>query len=132
METLNAPEHPNRNIVRKAIGFHPLAYENLIHKYFVTWCEEMALRFYHNDRQLIQDEMLHKYYQTQWIILVENRLMKDYGLYMKKMLPDTAKFYYKILSEYAEDLEKHYPAILVRQPQKSKTTTKIKYQFNNN
>ncbi len=131
MTTTNQhPESPNRKTVRTALGYNEWGYENLIHKHFVTWCEEMALRFFHSDRDLIQSEMLYKYYQKQWSILVESRMMADYGDYLQKQLPDTKEMYYNILCEYADDLENYYPASLLK-PNTAKQL-KPKYQFNYN
>lgn len=131
MATINQqPEPPNRQTVRIALGYNQWGYDNLIHKHFVTWCEEMALRFFHSDRDLIQNERLYKYYQKQWSILVENRMIADYGQYLIQQLPDTKEMYYNIICEYADDLENYYPAILM----KSNTAKQLKpkYQFNLN
>ena len=122
-------ESNNRQTVRKAIGLNLLGYDNLIHRNFVTWCEVISMKFHYSDRDLITNEGLFKYYVNQWAILAENRLLLEYGDYIKKDLPDTYEFYYKILSEYAEDLEKYYPASLL--PNK-KITINQKYQFNDN
>ena len=131
MTTINQnSDNPNRNTVCTALGYNEWGYENLIHKHFVTWCEEMALRFFHSDRDLIQNERLYKYYQRQWSILVESQMMADYGEYLKKAIPETKEFYYNILCEYANDLENFYPASLLK-PNTAKQL-KEKYQFNYN
>ena len=122
-------ESNDRQLVRTAIGLNPLGYDNLIHRNFVTWCEALSMKFHYNDRDLIANDGLFKYYGNQWAILVENRLLLEYGDYVRKDIPDTYEFYYKILSEYAEDLEKYYPASLLP---KKKITINTKYQFNNN
>lgn len=130
MVTINEqPNNPNSRIISKAIGYSTWGYENLIHKHYVTWCEEMALRFFHSDRDLIQNEMLFNYYRRQWHILVEKLMLKDYGIYLDKNLPDSKEMLYKILCEYADELLKHYPASLVGP---SKKQLKPKYQFNYN
>lgn len=122
-------ESNNRQEVRKAIGLDLLGYENLIHRNFVTWCEVISMKFHYSDRDLIANDGIFKYYGNQWSILVENRLLLEYGEYIKKDLPDTYEFYYKILNEYAEDLENYYPASLLP---KKKITINQKYQFNYN
>lgn len=122
-------ESNNTQIVRKAIGLDLLGYSNLIHRNFVTWCEVLSMKFHYSDRDLIANDTLFKYYNSQWSILVENRLLLDYGEYIKKDLPDTYELYYKILNEYAEDLEKYYPASLL--PKKTIRNNQ-KYQFNYN
>ena len=131
MTTINQnSDNPNRKTISTALGYNEWGYENLIHKHFVTWCEEMALRFFHSDRDLIQNERLYKYYQRQWSILVESQMMADYGEYLKKAIPETKEFYYNILCEYANDLENFYPASLLK-PNTAKQL-KEKYQFNYN
>lgn len=122
-------ESVNRKQVRKAIGLNILGYENLIHRNFVTWCEVLSMKFNYVDRDLITNDALFNYYSVQWAMLVENRLLLDYGEYIKKDLPDTFSIYYKILNEYAEELERYYPASLLP---KKKITINQKYQFNNN
>lgn len=122
-------ESNNRKIVRKAVGLNILGYENLIHRFFVTWCEVLSMKFHYMDRDLITNEALFKYYQNQWAILVENRLINEYGSYIEKDLPDTFSFYYKILKEYGEELENYYPASLLP---KTKISKNDKYQFNYN
>ena len=130
MATINQnPEPQNRALVRKAVGMSQLTYENLIHRFFVTWSEFMSIKFFYNDRDLIMNEALFKYYQTQWAILVENRMMQEYGEYLKKDIAETDNFYYKILRDYAEELDNYYPASLL--PKKKMTISK-KYQFNYN
>lgn len=123
------PEPQNRALVRKAVGMNPLTYENLIHRFFVTWAEFMSVKFFYRDRDLITSEALFKYYQNQWAILVENRMMQEYGNYLKKDIAQTDKFYYEILKDYALELDKYYPASLLP---KKKTTISKKYQFNYN
>lgn len=115
----------------KAIGFNEFHYDNLIHKFFVTWCEVIALKFYHNDRDLIADERLYKYYQRQWQIFVEAKFIKDYTPYLAQNLKGATKTYYEIVADYALELEKYYPASLVREP-KPKTVLLNKYEFNLN
>lgn len=130
MEKSLNPENPNRETVRRAIGFNRLAYDNLIHKYFVTWCEEMALRFFYSDRDLMQNESLWKWYQAQWAILAERTLLNDYGRYMRARIPNTKDFFYKRLCENAETLEQYYPAALIRKQKPGKQ--KMKFTFNLN
>ncbi|ROH98380.1 hypothetical protein EGI16_21330 [Chryseobacterium sp. G0240] len=125
----NNLESNNRKQVRKAIGLDLLGYGNLIHRNFITWCEVLSMKFHYKDRDLITNNTLLKYYTNQWDILVENRLLLEYGEYIKRDIPDTYEFYYRILSEYAEDLEKYYPASLLP---KKKITINQKYQFNYN
>ncbi|WP_123838393.1 hypothetical protein [Chryseobacterium oncorhynchi] len=122
-------ESNKRKAVRKSIGLDLLGYDNLIHRYYVTWCESISMKFKYSDRDLIVNDSLLKYYQNQWAILVENRLLLEYGDYIKKDLPDTYHFYYEILREYAENLEKFYPASLLP---KKKLSINPKYQFNYN
>jgi len=130
MVNTNQNSEPNkRKIVRQSIGVDLLGYENLIHSFFVSWCEILSQKFKYKNRELIINESIWKYYQNQWAILVENRLINDYGSYMEKDLPDTFSFYYKILYEYAEELDRYYPAVLLPKTKISKTD---KYQFNQN
>lgn len=122
-------ESEKTKVVRQAIGLNLLGYDNLIHRNFVTWCEVMSMKFNYKDRDLITSESLFKYYTNQWAILVENRLLNEYGDYIRKEIPETYSFYYKILKEYAEELEKYYPASLLP---KTKISKNNKYQFNLN
>ncbi len=88
----------------------------------------MALKFFHKDRDLIADERLFAYYKNQWQILVERRMIQDYGGYLKKSIPNSEKIYYGFLYEYAVELESYYPASLITTVKPPKT----KYQFNYN
>lgn len=123
------PNHPNRLLIMKALGYNDWGYDNLIHQFFVTWCEAMALKFFHKDRDLINNEQLFSYYRNQWRLLVENRMVNEYGGYLRKNIPESTKLYYSFLYEFAMDLEKYYPASLIRTP---KPQQKPKYQFNYN
>ncbi|KMQ69067.1 hypothetical protein [Chryseobacterium koreense] len=131
MKTITNPNNPNRMLVKKALGYNDWGYDNLIHQFFVTWCEAMALKFYHKDRDLISNESLFAYYNKQWQILVENRMVNEYGGYMMNQIQDSAKTYYKFLYDFAMELENYYPASLIRTV-KPKERTKPKYQFNLN
>lgn len=123
------PRNPNRLLIMRALVYNDWGYDNLIHQFFVTWCEAMALKFYHKDRDLIANEMLFNYYQKQWQILVEKRMMNEYGHYLKQNITQAEKTYYKILHEYAMELENYYPASLIT---KTPAKAKLKYQFNLN
>lgn len=125
------PNNPNRYNTMKAIGLIEWHYDNLIHKFFVTWCEVIAQKFYHNDRDLIADERLYNYYKRQWSIFVENRFIKDYSPYLVQNLKGASKTYYEIVASYALELERYYPASLIREPKPKKTKIN-KYQFNLN
>ena len=130
MKTINEnPNNPNRFLIMRALGYNDWGYDNLIHQFFVTWCEAMALKFFHKDRDLISNETLFNYYQKQWQILVESRMIQEYGGYLKNNIPDTSKIYYKFIYELAMELENYYPASLINRP---KPKTKPKYQFSNN
>lgn len=129
--TTQSSDNPNRLTTMKAIALNEWNYDNLIHKFFVTWCEAIALKFYHNDRDLIADERLFNYYKKQWEISVENRFVRDYAPYLAQSLRGASKTYYSIVASYAIDLERFYPASLIREP-KPKTTKINKYQFNLN
>ena len=130
MATTNQnPEPQYRYLVRKAIRFDAIGYDNLIHRNFVTWCEILSMKFFYVDRDLITNNILFKYYQNQWAILVENRLIVEYGDYLKKEIDDTQNVYYKIVCEYAQELENFYPASLLPA---TKTKINNKYQFNQN
>lgn len=123
------PNNPNRILIMRALGYNDWGYDNLIHQFYVTWCEAMALKFYHKDRDLIANETLFNYYQRQWQILVETRMMHEYGRYLKTNIPDAAKTYYKFIHEFAMELENYYPASLISSvPPKEKP----KYHFNLN
>ena len=122
-------ESEKRFKVRKALGLDILGYGNFMHRHFVSWCEIISMKFRYQDRDLIANESILKYYQTQWAILVENRLINEYGSYIDKNIEDTYSFYSKILCEYAEDLENYYPASLL--PKNTKIEPN-KYQFNYN
>lgn len=128
--TQENPNNPNRMLVKKALGYNDWGYDNLIHQFFVTWCEAMALKFYHRDRDLISNESLFAYYNKQWQILVETRMVYEYGGYMMNNIPDAAKTYYQFLYDFAMELENYYPASLIKQPKPK--TNKPKYQFNPN
>lgn len=118
-------EDPHRNIVRQAIGFNELHYDNLIHKCFVTWCETIALRFHHQDRELIKSESLFNYYRQQWNILVERRLINEYRGYLKNDIPNAHDFYYREVCSYVNELENFYPASLLNAPMKSNAKHEI-------
>lgn len=123
------PKNPNRILMMRALGYNEWGYENLIHQFYVTWCEAMALKFFHRDRDLIANESLYNYYKRQWQILVETRMMHEYGRYLKNNIPDTARTYYKFIHEFAMELENYYPASLIKSvPPKEKP----KYHFNLN
>ena len=129
----NPNEHPHRRAVRNSIGFPEWAYDNLIHKYYVTWCEEIAEKFYYSDRELILNEKIFAYYQMQWSLLVEKQMVLDYGRYMQKNISDSANFYLQRIFEYGEELVKWYPASLLRDPMPKVKKNKIQnYQFNYN
>lgn len=125
------PQNPNRLLVKKALGYNDWGYDNLIHQFFVTWCEAMALKFYRQDRNLITNESLFAYYKKQWQILVETRMISEYGGYMMNHLPDAEQTYYKYLYEFAMELENYYPASLLNKS-KPKVKTKPKYHFDLN
>lgn len=125
------PNNPNRTTTMNAIGYSEWGYDNLIHQYFVTWCEAIADKFYYQGRDLITNESLWKYYQRQWHILVECQMVNDYGSYMAAKIPDTNRFFYNLLCGYANELENYYPASLLRAKQKQKPS-KPKYEFNYN
>lgn len=129
--TAQTPDNPNRYNTMRAIGCNEFHYDNLIHKFFVTWCEAIALKFYHNDRDLIADERLYNYYQRQWQIFVEAKFIQDYAPYLAQNLKGATKTYYEIVADYALELEKYYPASLIRQP-KPKTIKLKQYEFNLN
>lgn len=129
MTTLPENPNPNRQLMISALGYNDWGYDNLIHQFFVTWCEAMALKFFHKDRDLIANEQLFAYYKNQWRLLVENRMVNEYGGYLQKRIPDTARFYYGCIYEYAMELEKYYPASIIRTVKPHK---KPKYQFNYN
>ncbi|OBS12567.1 hypothetical protein ATE49_04925 [Elizabethkingia miricola] len=117
-----------RKVTIGAIGYTDHYYDNLIHKFFVTWCEAMAIRFYHNDRDLINSEALWKYYRNQWGLLVERRFVREYSGYLTKDIEDSREIYYKQICDYAYELEDYYPASLL----KEKTLQKPKLEFNLN
>lgn len=123
------PNPPHRHYIMSALGYNDWGYDNLIHQFFVTWCEAMANKFFHKDRDLIADERLFSYYRNQWEILVEKRMINEYGGYLRVKIPGTEKTYYSILYDYAMELEKYYPASLIREP---KPKVKPKYEFNLN
>lgn len=125
------PNNPNRRLIMRALGYNDWGYDNLLHKFFVTWCEAMADRFYHRDRDLIQNETLLAYYRNQWKILVENRMVSEYGGYMQNHIPDAAQTYYKYIYEFAMELENYYPASLL-QATKPRVKQNPKYQFDLN
>lgn len=121
------PNNPKRALTMDAIGYSEWGYSNLIHQYFVTWCEAIADKFYYNGRDLITNETLWNYYQKQWHILVECQMVNDYGPYIKRKIEDTNRFFYNILVEYAESLENYYPASLLKA--KAPKPNKPKYEF---
>ena len=127
--TLSNNHNPHSALIKKALGYNDWGYENIIHQFFVTWCEAMALKFYHKDRELISNESLFAYYNRQWQILVETRMVQEYGAYMKKKIPGTEKTYYKFIYELAMELENYYPASLLKSV---KPKEEPKYQFNYN
>lgn len=130
MKTLNQnQDNPKRKLIVRAMGYNDWGYDNMIHQFFVTWCEAMALKFYHKDRDLISNESLFAYYQKQWQILVETRMIQEYGGYMRNNIPDAAKTYYKFIYELAMELENYYPASIIKTV---KPKAKPKYQFNLN
>lgn len=131
MATINQNNEPQKRfLVRKAIGMNPLLYDNFIHRNFVTWCEILSMKFFLVDRDLIASEAIFKYYLNQWAILVENKMISEYGAYIKKDLPDSGEIYTKVVREYARELENYYPASLL--PKKTKALKNDKYQFNYN
>lgn len=125
------PKNPNRAIIMKALGYTDWGYDNLIHQFFVSWCEEMAMRFYHMNRDLIANETLYSYYKNQWKLLVEQKMMNEYGGYLKNGVQGCEKIYYSYLYECATELENYYPASIICGMPKPKKH-KIKYQFNYN
>ncbi|AZB07472.1 hypothetical protein EG344_00755 [Chryseobacterium sp. G0162] len=110
MTTNNANRQPTMN----AIGYNEWGYDNLIHRFFVTWCEVMADKFFYKDRDLINSAALFNYYKTQWSILVENKFVREYGGYISNNIPDSQKIYHGIICEYGNELENYYPASILK------------------
>lgn len=117
-----------RQLLMQAMRFSDLAYDNMIHQYFVTWCERIAAKFHRPHRELIADEKIFAYYQRQWTNLVENRMMIEYGRYLAKGFTGAELTYLKCIWDFATELQNYYPASLLGEPQKQKP----KYNFNNN
>ncbi len=107
----------NTPIVLKAIKCNTGRYENFIHRYFVLWSEVMADRFNLEDRSIIANESIYKYYKKQWKLLVENKFVIEVGCYVKEGVEETS-YYLELLSEYALQLEKNYPEPLFKQLEK--------------
>lgn len=125
----NNPNNPNRAALKRALGYNDWGYENLIHQFYVTWCEAMALKFFHKDRDLIASESLFAYYQKQWQILVENRMINEYGRYLENKIPNAEKTYYRFIYEMAMELENYYPASIIKSV---KPKPKPQYHFDLN
>jgi len=119
--------NPNRQLTMNAIGYNVWGYDNFIHRFFVTWCEVMADKFFHKDRDLITNQALFNYYKTQWNILVENKFVREYAGYISNNIPDSQKIYHGIISEYGAELENYYPASILKS-----TKPKPDPQFNLN
>ncbi|MCC2590327.1 hypothetical protein [Chryseobacterium sp. MFBS3-17] len=126
------PNNPQRALLMKAMGYNDWGYDNLIHQFYVTWCEAIAQKFYHNNRDLINSESLYSYYCRQWQILVECKMVTEYGGYMQQDIPDSRPAYYRFIYELAQELERYYPASLIRPITTPAKPKNMKYEIHPN